>query len=110
MKKELTIEENFDLAVKNHNEGNYQLAIDCYEKIIKIDSTHIASSLNLSSIALLHKKNETAKKYLALVLKNDPNNIMALNNLGAVYMQNKDYKEAEFLFKSRVISIMQWYF
>ena len=46
-KKNLTIQEAFDLAFQNQQKNNFQVAEDLYKKILKIDPNHVISHNNL---------------------------------------------------------------
>ena len=51
--KNLTIEEVFNLAAKNHQEGKIDVAQDLYNQILKIYPNH---SQTLNNIAIISKK------------------------------------------------------
>ena len=49
-KKNLTIKETFALAVQNHQKNNLKVAENLYNKVLKIDSTHVETNNNLGII------------------------------------------------------------
>ena len=46
----MTLIETFNLAVENHAKNNIEVAIDLYNKTLKIDPNHINSHCNLGDI------------------------------------------------------------
>ena len=50
MKKNLNIIETFDLALQNYQKSNYQVAINLYNKILKIETNNISAHYNLGII------------------------------------------------------------
>ena len=46
----LTLNETFELAVKNHQEGKTDIAQDLYNQILKIDPNHSFSLNNIGTI------------------------------------------------------------
>ena len=51
--KNLTIEEAFNLAIKNHQEGRLDIAQELYNQILKINLNHLGA---LNNLGLLFKK------------------------------------------------------
>ena len=48
--KDLTVDQIFDLAVRNHQNSNFQDAQNYYEKVLKIDPNHFTALNNLGAI------------------------------------------------------------
>ena len=48
--KNLTIEETFNLAVKNHQEGKIDIAQELYNQVLKINPNHEAALNNLGAV------------------------------------------------------------
>ena len=48
--KSLTIEENFNLAIKNHQENKTDIAQELYNQVLKINPKHLATLNNLGTI------------------------------------------------------------
>lgn len=54
------------------------------------------------SLFLMRNELESAEYFLRKALKYDPRNIKALNNLGTICFQKKDYDEAAVMFEQAV--------
>ena len=50
MKKNLTLEEIYDLALQYHKKENYIDAINLYNKILEIEPNHFGSIVNLGVV------------------------------------------------------------
>ena len=48
--KDLTVDQTFNLAVRNHQNSNFQDAQNYYQKVLKIDPNHSAALNNLGAI------------------------------------------------------------
>ena len=55
--KNLTIEETFNLAIKNHQEGKTDIAQNLYNKTLEIDPNHSQALNNLAVIFTNLKEN-----------------------------------------------------
>ncbi len=55
-KKNLTIEETFDLAVKNQKKNNFQIAENLYKEALKINPNHFKSNFILGTLSAQIKK------------------------------------------------------
>jgi Tfp pilus assembly protein PilF len=55
--KNLTIEETLNLAIKNHQEGKTDIALNLYNKILEIDPNHSQALNNLAVIFTNLKEN-----------------------------------------------------
>ena len=82
MKKNLTINETFNLAVQNQKKNNFEVAINYYNSILKVKPDHFNSILSLGSLLLQIKKFVLAKPLLEKAIQIDPNFVIAHNNLG----------------------------
>ena len=49
-KKDLTVKEAFDLAIQNHQNNNLQEAQNYYQKVLRIDPSHLGAHYNLGNI------------------------------------------------------------
>ena len=59
--KDLTIEEAFNLAVKNYQEGKTDIAQELYNKVLKINPNHPQAHNNLGNIFNKLCENQKAK-------------------------------------------------
>ena len=94
MKKNLTIIETFDLAVLNHQKKNYQVAINLYNSILKIEPDHFKSIFSLVSLLLQIKRFDLAKPLLEKAIEIDPNYVNVHNNLGLTFKELGESQKA----------------
>ena len=85
MKKNLTIEEVFNLAVKNHQEGKIDVAQDLYNQVLKINPNYSQALNNLAIIFLNLQEYQKAKEYYEKSVEINPNYADAHYNLGMVF-------------------------
>ena len=83
--KNLTINETFNLAVKNHHEGKTDIAQNLYNKILEIDPNHSQTLNNLGVSFQDLRKNKKAKECFEKAIKINPNYADAHNNLGVIF-------------------------
>ena len=81
----LTINEIFNLAVKNHQEGRLDIAQELYNQVLKVDSKNKDTLNNLAVIFIKLKEFQKAKDCYEKVIEANPGNAKALNNLGRVF-------------------------
>ena len=93
-KKDLTIEEIFDLAVKNQQKNNFQTAENLYNEVLKINSNHFKSIYGLATLFAQAKKFDLAKTLFNKAVQIQPNNAMAHNNLGNIFFETGQNQEA----------------
>ena len=86
-KKNLTIEETFDLAVKNQKKNNFQIAENLYKEALKINPNHFKSIYYLGILLSQTKKFDLAKLLFHKAIQIQPNNAMAHNNLGNIFFE-----------------------
>ena len=92
--KNLSIEENFKLAVTNHGQNKLKEAQILYNKILEINPNHLPSLNNLGTIFGKLGEHQKAKDSYEKLIEIDPKHINAHNNLGAIYANLKEYKKA----------------
>ena len=92
--KNLTIEEVFNLAAKNHQEGKIDVAQDLYNQILKIYPNHSQTLNNIAIIFINSQEYQKAKKFYEKSIEINPNYADAHNNLGLTYVNLKDYQKA----------------
>tara|TARA_Y100000741_G_C18246383_1_gene555668 strand:- start:73 stop:2052 length:1980 start_codon:yes stop_codon:yes gene_type:complete len=93
-KKNLTIEEIFDLAAKNQQKNNFQVAENFYNEVLKINPNHFKSIYGLATLFAQTKKFDLAKTLFNKVVQIQPNNAMAYNNLGNIFFETGQNQEA----------------
>ena len=71
--KNLTIDETFNLAVKNHQENKTDIAQDLYNQVLKIDPNHTDANNNLGVIFQKLGENEKAKECYEKAISINPN-------------------------------------
>ena len=57
----LTLNETFDLALKNHQNNNLQDAQNYYQKVLELDPNHSQTLNNLGAIFLVLRERQKAK-------------------------------------------------
>ena len=92
--KSLTIEETFNLAVKNHQEGKTDIAQQLYNKILEIDPNHYLALNNLGVIFQSITESQKAINFYEKAIEINPNFVDALNNLGVIYTNLGENKKA----------------
>ena len=93
--KSLTIEENFNLAIKNHQENKTDIAQELYNQVLKINPKHLATLNNLGTIFQGLGKNQKAKSYFEKVIEINSNHINAYINLGIVFHELGNLQKAK---------------
>ena len=81
----LTLNETFDLAVKNHLNNNLQDAQNYYQKVLALDPNHVSTLYNFGSIFEKLREYQKAKDYFEKVIKINPNYADAHYNLGNIF-------------------------
>tara|TARA_B100000795_G_scaffold268486_1_gene255537 strand:+ start:1042 stop:3060 length:2019 start_codon:yes stop_codon:yes gene_type:complete len=80
--KNLTSDKIFALALENHLQNNFDLAVKLYNQVIKIDPYHADAHINLGVIFINLSENEKAIDYIEKAIKIKPDCFNAHNNLG----------------------------
>ena len=90
--KNLTIEETFSLAIKNHREGKTDIAQELYNQILKIDPNNSEALNNLGVIFQGLGENQKAKGCFEKAIKINPNYANPYHNLAATSLKLEDVK------------------
>ena len=93
--KSLTIQETFNIAVKNHQEGKTDVAKELYNRVLKIDPNHSQALNNIAVIFINLKDYQKAKECYEKVVEIDPNSADAYYNLGIIFKELKEYQKAK---------------
>ena len=93
-KKSMTIDETFDLAYKNYQNNNGNLADNLCKNILKLNPNHFPSIFLLGVISVRNKDYDGAKKLFQKVIQVKPNYLPAYNNLGSVCKEIGEFKQA----------------
>ena len=91
----LTLNETFDLAVKNHLNNNLQDAQNYYQKVLALDPNHVSTLYNFGSIFEKLREYQKAKDYFEKVIKINPNYADAHYNLGNIFNNLGEYQKAK---------------
>ena len=100
--KNLTIEETFNLAVKNHQEGKTDIAQELYNKVLQTDPNYVNAHYNLSFIYRGFGENQKAIDCYEKVITIDPNYADAHNNLGAIFKELGDDQNAKSCYEKAI--------
>ena len=100
--KDLTVNETFNLAIKNHQNNNLQDAKNYYQKVLKIDPDHLGALNNLGVIYKNLQENQKARDCYEKAIEIDPNYANAHNNLGVIFKNQKEYQKAKECFEKAI--------
>ena len=93
--KNLTIEEAFNLAIKNHQEGRLDIAQELYNQILKINLNHLGALNNLGVIYKNLQENQKAKDCYEKAIAINPNYSDAYYNLGVIFHELGENQKAK---------------
>ncbi|MBN1766707.1 MAG: tetratricopeptide repeat protein [Sedimentisphaerales bacterium] len=95
-------------AQKAKEQGQMDLAVRIWEKVIKYNPGHINANYNLGMAAVRQGHYDKAREYFNQVLKKNPNHYLAANNLAFALEKTGKIDEAIDLWK-RVLTIVPNY-
>ena len=103
----LTAENNNKELALNHfmqgeflmNQGNYALAILEFQDAIDLDPNAATIHVSIADAYRRLGRIKRSKSHLDIAIALDPNETEALEILGEIHIQNKDYSNAELVFK-----------
>ena len=94
-KKDLTVKEAFDLAIQNHQNNNLQEAQNYYQKVLRIDSSHLGAHYNLGNNFAQLGEHQKAKDCYEKAIAINPNYTDAYNNLGNIFKLLTEHQKAK---------------
>ena len=100
--KNLTINEAFNLAVKNQNENKLEIAQNFYNQILEVDPNHIHALNNLGVIFKTLEEYQKAKVCYEKALKINPNYVDVLNNFGNLFKTLSEYQKAKVCYEKAI--------
>ena len=103
MKKNLTAEETFALAVQNQQSNNLKVAENLYKEILKTNPDHVSSHSNLGIIFKQLGENRKAINYFQKTIQINPNYEQAHNNLGVVFNELGEDQKAIGCFQKAIV-------
>ena len=98
----MNINENFTLAVQNHQKNNLEIAKKLYSDILKLDSNHLGSLNNLADLFNTLGEYQKAIKSYEKVIKIKPNNAITHNNLGMIFYKLHEFYKAKECFEKAI--------
>ena len=93
--KNLTLNDAFKLAVKNHHNNELQDAQNYYQQVLELDPNHSETLNNLGVIFLGWGENQKAKDCFEKAIKINSNYAEANYNLGNIFNNLKEYQKAK---------------
>ena len=100
--KTLIINENFSLAVKNHQEGKIDIAQELYNQVLKIDPNHSQALNNLGVIFKVLGEHQKAKDCYEKAIEINPNYSDAHNNLGMIFKELGENQKAKSYYEKAI--------
>ena len=101
-KKNLTTEETFALAVKNHKKNNFQIAENLYKEALKTNPNHFESIYYLGTLLAQTKRFNLAKPLLHKAIQIQPNYADAHFNLGIVLRELGKHQKAKSCYEKAI--------
>ncbi len=82
----------YNKAVASYDRGAYEIAIQEYEKALELAPENVDILVNLGAVCLQKRRVDKAIDYFGKALTIDPNNSMALYDIGKAYMYKQDFR------------------
>ena len=93
-KKNLTIDETFNLAIKNHQTKNLNVAKDLYNQVLAINPNHMQALNNLGNVLEQLREYQEAINCYEKTIGIDPNFAGGHNNIGIIFKTLGDNHKA----------------
>ena len=87
-------EEVFARAIESHKRNNLEIALDFYNKVLKINPNHLDSLNNMGVIFFDIEEYQKAIDCYKKVIQINPNNADVYSNLGMVFYKIKEHQKA----------------
>ena len=100
--KNLTLNDAFKLAVKNHQNNDLQDAQNYYQQVLELDPNHSETLNNLGVIFLGWGENQKAKDCFEKAIEHKPDYVGALNNLGIIFQRLGENQKAKKCFEKAI--------
>ena len=98
----LSAEEAFGLAIKNHQAKNFNAAINFYNIVLKINPNHVVTLNNLGILFRALGENQKAKSCFEKIIEINPNHVDALNSLGVIFRIFDENQKAKSCFERAI--------
>ena len=92
--KDLTIKEDFAIALQNHQKSNFKVAEKIYKKILEINPYHFKSIFYFGVLSLQTNNFDEAKRLFQQAIQIKPDYAPTYNNLGLIFYKLKEIKKA----------------
>ena len=102
MSENINLREIFNTAVQNLKENNVNIAIENFEKILKLDPKHISTNLYLGIIYAQNKNFDKASGFFNKVIQIKPYVVEAHNNLGLIHLEKNEKEKARKYFEKAI--------
>ncbi|MBA1338689.1 MAG: SAM-dependent methyltransferase/putative Zn-dependent protease [Pelagibacterales bacterium] len=103
IKRNFTLKENFDLAIKNHSLKKFNIAKSLYEEILIKAPDHIETNFLLGTLFVEINELNTATEIFKKIIKLNPKHALSLNNLGMIYAEMGKFSHAISFLKNAII-------
>ncbi|MCD8294454.1 MAG: hypothetical protein LUE27_04290 [Clostridia bacterium] len=87
--------DEFDKGVMQAMDDKTDEAMETFGQIPEGNSLYVNARMNIATCQLMQGNPDAAKKECLRILDKDPYNLLALINLGNVYIEKKQYKQAK---------------
>jgi len=93
-KKNINIQENFNLGLQNFKKNNFKDAENFFKEVLNNNSEHLESIFFLGILQAKKKNFNKAKDFFIKVIQIDSSHIDAHYNLGVVFNELKDFQNS----------------
>ena len=102
LKKNLSLSEIFDLAVKNHKNKQFKAAENLYKQILITRPNHVQTSFLLGTLYTETNNFDNAIKIFQKIIAIQPNHAFSYNNLGMIYAELGEFINAIMCLKNAI--------
>ena len=102
LKKNLSLSEIFDLAVKNHKNKQFKAAENLYKQILITRPNHVQTSFLLGTLYTETNNFDNAIKIFQKIIAIQPNHAFSYNNLGMIYAELGKFVNAIMCLKNAI--------
>ena len=100
--KNLTIEKTFSLAIQNHQENKFHVAVNLYRRVLEVNPNYAPAHNNLGVLFQQTGEHQKAKDCFEKALDIDPNYIEANNSLADIYSMVGKYLKAKSYYEKTI--------